>query len=542
MIQRAIASMLMPALALALMPEPAQIWAAAQGATPAATPSETDALARCRALVGALPPLPDAPTRVTDAAVVAAGPALPPFCQVTAAIAPHVGLQMRLPLSTWNHKVLEYARGGFCRPVTMGECDSALRKGYACVISDDGNQTSIPDDVWAYNDTQDKVDCGFRATHVTAVAAKALAGRFYGERPRYAYLMGCSTGGRLAMTEATRFPYDFDGIIAGAPPISKYYNGISLAWDAVAVLNKDGSPLLLPDDVRLLHKAVMADCDAQDGLKDGVISDPRACTFDPGRLQCKDGQTTACLTADKVAAVRKIYQGPVNSKGASLYNGAPARGSELTWIGAFVSDDGKPSPIFESMNDMFRNLAYPAKGQDWTIAQLDWDTVSEQVSMAEAYASGANPDLRRFKAHGGKLIAYHGLNDPFVMPGNFADYYETVERAMGGRAATMDFFRLFQPAGLNHCAGGDGAGVIDYIQALETWVEHGQAPQMLIAAHLKSPDSPTAGLLPVDPANVAFTRPVFPYPMVTRYRAGDPNAASSFVAAPSMAVAERAAP
>ena len=222
--------------------------------------------------------------------------------------------------------------------------------------------------------------------------------------------------------------------------------------------------------------------------------------------------------------MRKIYRGPANSRGEALYDGAPLPGSELAWIGPYVTQDGGPSALFKSMTDMFRNLAYPRQDDRWTIRQIDWDTVSEQVSMAEAFYGAADPDLRRFKALGGKLIAYHGLTDPLVLPANYAAYYDTVQTVMGGPAATREFFRLFQVAGLNHCTGGAGAGVIDYLSYLEQWVEQGHAPDMMLATHLKGSD----------PADAAFTRPVFPYPLVTRYRGrGDTNAAASFMAATS---------
>jgi feruloyl esterase len=530
MMRRAVVVVLAPAIALAMTPGGGPVMAAPGGASVA---SENDALARCRALIGEQPPLPDTVAKVTEASVIPASATLPAFCQATATLRPQVGMQIRLPISHWNHKFFEYVRGGFCRPVSMEDCDTPLRKGYACAISDDGNQTSKPDEVWSYDDTQAKVDCGFRANHITAVASKALTTKFYGERPKLSYAMGCSTGGRMAMVEATRFPYDFDGIIAGAPPISKYENSIALAWNALAPLDKDGRQILFADDAKLLHAAVLAKCDALDGLKDGVIADPLACKFDPASIQCAAGQTTGCLTPEKVAAVRKIYGGPVNSKGEHLYNGAPLPGSELNWIRHYIPVDGQPSIIFTSMNDAFRNIAYPKHDDSWSILQLNWDTVSDDIQMAEAFYSGANPDLRHFKAHGGKLLAYHGLNDQLVMPGNYADYARTVKKTMGGAAATDDFFRLFQVPGLNHCTGGDGAGVIDYISYLETWVEQGKAPDMMIAAHLKTPDP--AGILPVNPANVTFTRPVFPYPLIARYKGGDPNLASSFVAVPSMA-------
>jgi feruloyl esterase len=491
-----------------------------------------DAASRCQALIGSHPGIVDAPTQVTDASIAAAADGLPAFCQVRGTIAPDVGIELRLPTDTWNGKFFEYGRGGYCRTISMQDCDTPLRKGYACVITDQGHKSTEQDDIWVRGNLQAKVDCGFRGTHVAAASGKALTAEFYRKPPVHSYYMGCSTGGRLGMVEAERFPWDFDGIIAGAAPISKFADGLALMWDTVVPLAKDGRQILTPADIRLVHAAAIAKCDLDDGIADGVIGDPVHCAFDPAELQCRgpgSSDATPCLTAEQVLAVRKMYQGPATSKGVKLYPG-PLPGSELNWIGTFISEDGGPAPLYTGMADMFRSLNDPERAPDWKITDFNWDEDYKRLGMMEALNSGANPDLRQFKAAGGKLIVYHGLDDTAVMPGNMIDYYETAERTMGGRAATLDFFRLFLMPGMNHCINGAGASVFDYIAALEAWVEAGKAPDVLIGAHPKT-KMPNPVRLPLASSDVAFTRPVFPYPLRARYSGkGDPNDAASFVA------------
>jgi feruloyl esterase len=491
---------------------------------------------RCQALVGNHAIL-DAATEVTHAQLVGATADLPAFCDLQGIVKPDIGFELRLPVERWNQKFFELGRGGFCRAITMEECDTPLRKGYSCAITDHGHKTMGSDDIWYHDNLQARVDCGFRATHVTAVVGKVLTEKFYQQQPLHSYYMGCSTGGRLGLVEAEKFPWDFDGIIAGAAPITKSSAGLGLTWNALAPLDTNGKALLSVADVRLLAAAVVAQCDRDDGVADGVVGAPLQCHFDPASLQCRAGQSSSCLSAPQVAAVRKMYGGPVTSKGVKLYSGTLLPGSELNWIDTYVSQGGEPSIIFGSMNDMFRNINNPGRGDGWNIRQFNWDEDYKQVGIMEALNSGSNPDLRAFKATGGKLLVYHGLADELVTPGNMIDFYQTVQRTMGGSAATTDFMRLFMVPGLNHCSGGTGATVIDYIAALEAWVEQGTAPDKLIGAHLK-PAAPAGAArhLPIDAANTLFTRPHYAYPMRAQYAGtGDPNSASSFRPVPATA-------
>jgi len=487
----------------------------------------------------------DAPTQVTEAKVVEASDNLPAYCRVKGYVAPNVGTETHLPMAGWNHKFLEVGCGGYCGVISAEGCDSALRKGYACIASDMGHQGKGVDGVWAYNNLQAQVDYGFRATHVAALAGKAITERFYSNAPAKSYYTGCSTGGRQGLVEAQRFPWDFDGIVAGAPAINLSATLLNIMWASLAVEDKNGKSLLSQADVQLVHNAALAKCDMDDGLKDGVISHPQACKFDPASLLCEAGGSSQCLSKEKVDAARKIYAGPMTSDGKQIYPNANGSmpGSELEFTSY---EDGSPFS-----RDFFRFLAFmPDPGPKWERREFDFDRDYKRLGMVEALYGGTDPDLRRFKAGGGKLILYHGWTDAGgggISPLKTVDYYETVEKTMGGRAATREFLRFFTMPGMGHCAGGSGANDFDYLSYLEAWVEKGKAPDVMIGGHIDldkfwkaymnaENDADREKILAdaqrfmSDPSNRTFTRPVYVYPAYAKYKGtGDPNKAENFV-------------
>jgi feruloyl esterase len=230
-----------------------------------------------------------------------------------------------------------------------------------------------------------------------------------------------------------------------------------------------------------------------------------------------------------------MYKGPVDSKGRRLYPGSVLPGSELVWIGTFISTDGQPARLYTSMMSSMRYTSHPDRPSGWRLSQFDWDKDPKIMGLYEAFMADDNPDLRAFKAAGGKLLIYHGLTDQLVIPDATIDYYKTVERVMGGPAQTADFARLFLIPGLNHCNGGAGATVFDYVKYLDDWVAGGKAPDMIVGAHLKEGAPLPGGVAmkqPIDPANVAFTRPVYAYPLMAKYKgSGDANDAANFAPA-----------
>jgi feruloyl esterase len=364
---------------------------------------------------------------------------------------------------------------------------------------------------------------------VTALAGKAIIERYYHAPPKKSYFIGASTGGRQALQEAQRFPWDFDGIIAIAAPTDLSILYTTFAWGWRVTHAEDGTPLLSDAELKLLTDSAVAKCDFDDGVKDGIIGDPVHCAFDPSALLCKASQTSGCLTSVQVDAVRKVYAGPMTSRGTKLSFGGPVIGSEQGWGTQF-----DPEIITKYMTGAFRYLFFlPAAGPGWKLGDFDFDRDYRRLGIMESLYDSNNPNLRAFKAADGKLMILQGLNDTVVLPESTVDYYEMVERTMGGRTETQSFARLFLVPGADHFLGGTGAGVLDSLGALEAWVERDQAPDRLIAAHLKDNQS----IFPLDfsdfsldTRHIQFTRPVFPYPLRAKYRGrGDPSEAASFV-------------
>jgi hypothetical protein len=474
----------------------------------------------------------DAPTQVTAARAVPAANDLPAHCEVQGYVSPNVVFRLLLPMAGWNGKFAQIGCGGFCGTLFPGACDGVLARGYACAWTDMGHESTALDAKWAYNNSQAEIDFAYRATHVVTLAAKAITQRFYSSDAKRSYFLGCSTGGRQGMVEAQRFPWDYDGIVAGAPVISETGDGMALLWNVVSTLGPDGHSVLTPADLKRVHAAAVARCDRDDGVEDGLIGDPRACRFDPAELQCKAGQKEGCLSPAQATAVRRIYGGPVNSRGEKLYTGGALPGSELNWISNYVAADGGPSVYERFMSNLFGYMSFvPDPGPGWKVGDFNWDQDYKRLGMMESLYSGSNPDLRRFKAAGGKLIVYQGWADQSVLPLNIVDYYETAERTMGGRASTQEFMRLYMIPGMNHCIGGEGAHTIDYLTHLESWVEDGKAPDVMLAVHPKAQELRRtwwgAHLPPTDA--VEFSRPVYPYPLQPRYKGkGDKNDAASY--------------
>jgi feruloyl esterase len=356
---------------------------------------------------------------------------------------------------------------------------------------------------------------------------------FYGDPARLSYFLGCSTGGRQGYVEAERYPQDFDGIVAGAPIMSEAEDDLTLFWNVLATLTPDGRQVFTPQALELLHSSVVEACDMNDGVKDGLIGDPRQCHFDPAVLQCRSTNASNCLNPEQIEAARRIYQGPVTSNGHTLSKAVVLPGSELNWRGAYVGANGEPAEFYSFIGDALRYLLFtPALGPHWDPRAIDWDHDPERVRTLESLYNAQNPDLRQFQARGGKLLGFHGWADHSSPPYFSTDYYDMVSRVMGGASATQSFYRLFMVPGMGHCNGGEGADRIDYLTYLQEWVEHEHAPERLIGQHAKTDDKQwlVFGRAPLAAPQVAFTRPMFPYPARTRYVGGDPAKADSFSA------------
>ena len=502
-----------------------------------APPPAFDAAKACAAVKATdLSALPDAPTGILTAALITFipdnnkeyGPKGLQVCEVTGYVAPSIGFKMELPATGWNGKYIQGGCGGGCGMTKLYWCDDHLRRGYACLGSDMGHQGTPAEWRWAYNNNQLFGDFGYRSTHVSSLAGKAVVRAFYGADPRLSYFWGCSTGGRQAYHEAEFYPYDFNGIVGGAPPLRQFGTAVQLAWTVRANLRPDGSEILGVPQAELLHRTVVANCDLNDGIKDGVIGDPRLCKVDPASLACAAAASDNCLTAEQVVAARNFYAGPTDSKGRAIgFEGGVMPGSELYWIGDYIDGPLRKAQYRKFMTDNFRYTAFnPSAGPTWKMSDFDFDRDPQRLFIQETLARADNPDLRKYKAAGGKFIAFQGWSDTSVVPGGHVDFHGLVTRTMGGPAATKDFYRFYAVPGMRHCSSdGDGGDSIDTLTALENWVEKGQAPDMLVGYNYDWRGPATSALVwPLDPARVRFARPIFPFPDRAVYSGrGDPS-------------------
>jgi pimeloyl-ACP methyl ester carboxylesterase len=517
------------------------VWGLAQAGS--AITESTSPTKQCQTLANMnFSDVQDAPTQIISTKFIRAERDVPDYCEVSGYVAPQVGFEMRLPLTDWNGKFLEQGCGGDCgdaiENLIIATCP--LRRGYACIASDAGHKGSWFDALWGYGDWQAKVDFGYRAPHVAALAGKAIIERFYHVTPKKSYFIGLSTGGRQALQEAQRFPWDFDGIIAISPPTDLSTIYMTFAWGMRVTHDKDGNPFLTSADLKLVTDAALAQCDQDDGVKDGIISDPLHCALNLAKLACALNQSSGCLSSMQIDAVAQVYAGPMTSSGMRLSLGGPVVGSEFGGgaLGGWETIYNSSGPMASMASEISNGLRYlfflPELGPTWKLSEFDFDHDYKRLEVMEVLYDSSNPDLRKFNSAGGKLMIFQGLNDTSVPPQSIIDYYETVERTMGGRTNTQSFARLFLVPGVDHGLNGVGAGLIDSLSALEAWVEDGNAPDRLIATHLKGDKDHSAldfSDFPPPIQRIQFTRPVFSYPNRAKYRGkGDTNNYENFVA------------
>ena len=426
---------------------------------------------------------------------------LPAFCRVAATLKPSadsdIEIEVWLPISGWNGKFMGVGNGGFSGSINYGQMRLPLSRGYAVASTDTGHQSTGADASWALGHPEKQIDFGYRAVHEMTVRAKAIVDAFYSAGPRYSYWNGCSSGGKQGLKEAQRFPDDYDGIIAGAPANFWTHLMAGILWIGNAV-RKDPASAIPPNKYGLIHDAVLAQCDAADGVKDGLLTDPRACRFDPHVLECRGADQPTCLTTAQVQALTKVYAPAKNPRtGEMIYPGL-AVGGELGWANL-------PQP-FSIGETHFKYIVFGDAG--WDLRTLDFDRDVAKADAVDASLGQFNandPDLSAFKRRGGKLLQYHGWNDQQISPENSINYYQSVTVRIGSAPDTIDFYRLFMVPGMRHCQGGEGApDQFDTISALEQWVEHGEAPTRIVASHT------TNGV-------VDRTRPLCRYPQIARY-------------------------
>lgn len=444
----------------------------------------------CSALIDAS--IPGA--KITSAAAVAAAGDLPAHCRVQGTIPQAIRFELRMPVADWNGKFYMAGCGGFCgsldadRPGVVNALNHGLRRGYASATSDSGHAgASVTDGRWALDNPGAEADWGWRSVTETARVSRDLVRAFYRKPAARSYFAGCSTGGRMGLMSAQRFPHDFDGIIAGAPALD--YTGLvatQLAWIVQANTRVRGGETLDRAKVPLVARAVLEACDGIDGQRDGLIDDPRRCDWQPARLQCQGGAGVDCLTAQEVGVLDHWYRPVTGGDGRIQYPGGVPRGSEPYWPVWLSGIPGSKDPALAERfgNDFVRYMAFvPDAGAAFDVRQYDFDRDPPRLATMSRIYDATDPDLTAFRARGGKLLLFHGWADPLVTPQRTLDYYAAVRATMGGAESTARFARLFMLPGVDHCGlqPGPGAKSIEFdpLPALEAWVERDEAPAAL---------------------------------------------------------------
>ena len=454
------------------------------------------------------PPERGGPTHVTR-----------PFCRVAGTVERAVRFEVWLPLEGWNGRFEGLGNGAFSGAIPYPAMAIALGRGYAVGGTDTGHQSGFGDAAWTQRpggglDTDVLADWSHRGMHEMTRRSQAIVRAVYAKPAHHSYFVGCSSGGHQALTEAQRYPEDYDGILAGAP--ANYWTHLMAGqlWYGLATRVDPATSLESPvNKLKLIHDAVLDACDAADGVRDGVLENPSMCRFDPQVLACTGGDGPGCLTAAQVGALRKIYAEAQSPSGAKIFPGL-ALGGEINW----TSMSANQVPFAQTF---YRYIVF--QDTAWDYSQMHF---AADVAYADQHVgsivNSVQADLNAFRAHGGKLLQYHGWNDPLISPYNSIDYYESVVRRMApgmareqALAYVATFHRLFMVPGMNHCRGGDGADTFEGLDALAHWVEQGVAPDGIEASKMNE-------------GKVLRTHLLCPYPRVAHYRGGGSDQAENF--------------
>ena len=442
------------------------------------------------------------------------------YCKVLGTIGREINFELLLP-GDWNRRFFMGGGGGFVGSIANGARWS-VHDGYATSGTDTGHKGHGLKADWAYDNMERQINFGHLAIHRTALVSKAIIERYYCHDPEYSYFIGCSRGGGQAMMEAQRYPEDFDGIIVGAP---------AFGWPAIAAEFIQNMQAIYPDpdnlepvitrqNLSMLQAAVLDQCDKLDGIKDNILNDPEECDFDLSALPtCPDDVIgEECFTIGQLKAIQTVYDG-ISSDQGEIYPGFPPGGENepggwMTWItgpNEGSMELGFPSLHFGFGTEMFKYLIF--QDPEWDYSTYEFSDFFEETRYASAYLDATSTDYSEFKERKGKMIIYHGWNDPALSA------YATIEhyKALGEKdPAISDYVRLFMLPGVLHCSKGPGPDKADWIGLMRDWVENGNAPDRVIISK-------------VSDGEVMMTRPVFPYPRKAVYDGkGDPNLESSF--------------
>ena len=484
-----------------------------------------------------------------------------PMCRVSGFLTPtrdsHIGFEVWLPPeNAWNHKYEAVGNGGLSGALNYRAMLPGFNRGYATMTTDLGHTNTPPnaveDATWALGHPEKVVDYAYRAEHLSTLVAKQLIGAYYGKASIHAYFSGCSAGGIAGMTELLRYPKDYDGYIIGDATPDHLGQEIGALWNTLAASLANPSDALQPAQITLVHQAILRQCVAKDGgtPTDTFLTDPAACNFDPSTLQCAAGQdASTCLSPAQVGIFQKIYQGPVEPRTHESILSGLTPGSELMWDRYFV---GKKNPVSADRPwaGFLTDMAYSDPDYLTREKYLSFDFDKDYVALRQKKVAGEsldaswnsrNRNLDAFKQAGGKIIHYHGWDDPNIPALEAVKFFMSVVADQARRhhlapeqalEMTQRFYRLFMVAGMGHCFGGEGPSSFgqngqrapqadaehDTLLALERWVENDTAPGQFIASRL---DSKTG--------NATMTRPICPYPQRPVWDgSGSASEASSF--------------
>jgi len=461
-----------------------------------------------------------------------------PHCKVEGVIGSEIHFELLLP-EQWNGKFVFGGGGGFVGSVVnvAASLYGAIQSGYATVGTDTGHQAHSLDASWALNNMERIVNFGNQAVHRTVVTAKALIKAYYQREIERNYFIGCSRGGGQALMEAQRYPEDFDGIVAGAPAYNWTMGlGAGMTQNMKAMFpdpNDLEEAVIGSNELKLIESSYLEICDELDGIKDGILNDPRLCRFDVATLLCKGEKTNSCLSEEQVEAVKTVYEGPKDSKGNPLFYGFPfggetgAGGWDL-WIAGGLKYQGNEDyqagmtsdfPIPKTPNAMYAFGTNVMKylihhDPDWTYTDYNYDNLHKDARLVESTLNATDPNLTAFRKRGGKLILFSGWADAGITALGTIGYYESVIEQ--DKSAANDV-RLFMMPGVWHCFGGPGPSYTNFLAEIDKWIETGKAPEQTAAFWLDDRFQP------------AGSRLLCAYPKVTKYDGkGDPRDVSSF--------------
>lgn len=491
--------------------------------------SQTASAATCESLASLKLPQ----TTITSAQQIAAGEFPPPegagrgagiykrlpaFCRILATLKPSsdsdIKMEVWMPLNGWNGDFQAAGNNGGANAALQGVINTqglatALRDGYATASTDLGHEGATAS--YAIDHPEKLIDFGYRAFHEMTVKAKDIVTAYYGAAPKHSYLDTCAAGGRQALREAESYPADFDGMTVGAPGNNWTHIQIWSLRDFLAT-HKDPAHGIPSSKFALIHNAVLDKCDMLDGVKDGVIENPKLCNFDPEVLQCTGEDKPTCLTAAQVESARTIYSAAINPRTKQVIFPGLEPGSELRWS----AHTGGTEPTLY-VQDTFKYMVFKDPNWDYKTRPFDFDRDTKLADkMDHETVNADSTNLKAYFARGGKLIVYHGWNDANIAPQSSINYYNSVAKTSGGVSKIQDSYRLFMEPGVGHCRGGEGPDMWDTLGTIVHWVEQKKAPDQIVASRI------------VD-GKVVRTRPLCPYPQLAAYSgSGSTDDAANF--------------